>query len=133
LHAVALVTADDPEPKATLALLGRLLGGDEATASSVGAGAADALAGELAHYLHLHPLYRRIRVQALRAGDAMPVARALGRAQRTVADAAEADEAEDGHSFELELFPGTGRSTAQSGRFLAATAERRKWGRTTFL
>jgi hypothetical protein len=36
LHAVAMVTADDPEPKATLALLGRLLGGDEATAPSVG-------------------------------------------------------------------------------------------------
>jgi DNA phosphorothioation-dependent restriction protein DptH len=94
----------------------------------VGEGAADALAGELGRYLLLHPLYRRIRVHALRAGDAMPVARALGRAQRTVADAAEADEAEDGHSFELELFPGTGRSTAQSGRFLAATAERRRSG-----
>ena len=128
LHAVAMVTADDPEPKATLALLGRLLGGDEATAPSVGEGAADALAGELGRYLQLHPLYRRIRVHALRAGDARPVARALGRAQNLATDAADGDDSEDLHSFELELFPGSGRSTAQSGRFLAATAERRRSG-----
>lgn len=128
LHAVAMVTADDPEPKATLSLLGRLLGGDEATAPSVGEGAADALAGELGSYLQLHPLYRRIRVHALRAGDAMSVARALGQAQESVADAADADEAENQHSFELELFPGSGSATGQSGRFLAATAERRRSG-----
>ena len=128
LHAVAMVTADDPEPKATLALLGRLLGGDEATAPSVGAGAADALGGELGRYLQLHPLYRRVRVHALRAGDAMSVARALGQAQHQVSDAADGDEAENQHSFELELFPGSGSASAQSGRFLAATAERRRSG-----
>lgn len=130
LHAVAMVAADDPEPKATLALLGRLLDGDEATAPWVGAGAADALAAELGRYLQLHPHYRRVRVHALRAGDAMPVTRALGRAQRALAADEEADATPDEqeHCFELELFPGAGRSSAQSGRFLVATTERRRSG-----
>jgi DNA phosphorothioation-dependent restriction protein DptH len=44
------------------------------------------LSSELTRYLLLHPDYRRIRVHALRAGDAMPVARALGRSQRALAD-----------------------------------------------
>jgi hypothetical protein len=128
-HAAAMVAADDPEPKATLALLGRLLGGEAATAPSVGDGAADALAGELGRYLQLHPLYRRIRVHALRAGDAMPVARALGKALRAVAaDDETADDGDDTHCFELELFPGAGQSSAQTGRFLSATAERRRSG-----
>lgn len=132
-HGVAMVRADDPEPRATLALLSRLLGGDAATAPSVGQGAALALAGELTRYLQLHPLYRRVRVHALRAGDAMPVARALGRAMK---DANSLDDGDDGdgddghraHCFELELYPGTGQSTAQTGRFLAATVERRRSG-----
>jgi len=124
-----MVAADDPEPKATLALLGRLLGGEAATAPAVGDGAADALAGELGRYLQLHPLYRRIRVHALRAGDAMPVVRALGKALRAVAaDDETADEGDDTHCFELELFPGAGQSSAQTGRFLSATAERRRSG-----
>ncbi len=130
LHAVAMVAADDPEPKATLALLGRLLDGDEETAPSVGAGAADALASELGRYLQLHPRYRRIRVHALRAGDAMPVTRALGQVQRALAAEEDVDATPDEHEhcFELDLFPGTGRSSAQSGRFLVAVAERRRSG-----
>lgn len=128
-HAVAMVTADDPEPKATLARLGRLLGGEGATAPSVGDGAAKALAAELGRYIQLHPFYRRLRVHALRAGDGMPVARALGRALHTATVDAAADDADDDdRCFELELFPGTGQSGAQTGRFLSATAERRRSG-----
>ena len=128
-HAVALVRTDDPEPKATVALLGRLMGGDESTAPSVGKGAADALAGELRRYLQLHPQYRRVRVHALRAGDAMPVARALGHALMAASEGEDAPEDGDNQlCYELDLFPGTGQTSSQTGRFLAATAERRRSG-----
>lgn len=130
-HAVALVPADDPEPKATVALLGRLLGGDESSAPTVGKGAAAALAGEVGRYLQLHPEYRRIQVHALRAGDAMPVARALGQAIQSPAD--EEENANDDSNrqqlcYELDLYPASEQSAELTGRFLSATAERRRTG-----
>jgi len=129
LHAVALVRTDDPEPKATVSLLGRLLGGDESTAPSVGKGAADALGGELRRYLQLHPQYRRVRVHALRAGDAMPIARALGQALKADSEAEDNPEDGDNHlCYELDLFPGANQANAQTGRFLSVTAERRRSG-----
>lgn len=129
-HAVALVPADDPEPKATVALLGRLIGGDESAAPTVGKGASAVLAGEVSRYLQLHPEYRRIQIHALRAGDAMPVARALGQAIQTPGDNEEAFvENGDQHlCYELDLYPASGQSTELTGRFLSATAERRRTG-----
>jgi len=128
-HAVALVRTDDPEPKATVALLDRLMGADESMAPSLGEGAADALAVEIRRYLQLHPQYRRIRIHALRAGDAMPVARALGNAWKAPAEADDTPEDGDNHvCYELDLFAGAGQASAQTGRFLAATAERRRSG-----
>lgn len=129
-HAVAMVPADDPEPKATVALLGRLMGSDESATPTVGKGAAAALAGEINRYLQLHPEYRRVHVHALRAGDAMPVARALGQVIQGVPE----DEGlaiEDGEHhlcYELDLYPASGQSTELTGRFLSATAERRRTG-----
>lgn len=129
-HAVALVPADDPEPKATVALLGRLMGGDESAAPTVGKGAAAALAGEVSRYLQLHPEYRRIQIHALRAGDAMPVARALGQAIQSPSE----DEdviAEDGNHhlcYELDLYPANPQASELTGRFLSVTAERRRTG-----
>ncbi len=140
-HAVAMTAADDPEPKATVALLSRLLAGgesddEESVAPTIGRSAADLLGGEIASYLTLHPDYRRVRVHALRPGDAKPAARALGKALREVE---EAEEAGDGageaarpeehrrHAFELELYPAdAGRRLC--GQFLSATAERRRSG-----
>jgi len=59
----------------------------------------------------------------------MPVARALGKALRAnVAEDEAADDGDDTHCFELELFPGARQSSAQTGRFLSATAERRRSG-----
>jgi hypothetical protein len=129
-HAVALVPADDPEPKATVALLGRLVGGDDSAAPTVGKGAAAALAGEVRRYLQLHPEYRRIQLHALRAGDAMPVARALGQAIQSPADdEAATDDASQNHlCYELDLYPANSQSTELTGRFLSATAERRRTG-----
>lgn len=130
-HAVALVPADDPEPKATVALLGRLLGGDESSAPTVGKGAAAALAGEIGRYLQLHPEYRRIQIHALRAGDAMPVARALGQAVQSSAGDEESP-SDDGNRqqlcYELDLYPASEQSVELTGRFLSATAERRRTG-----
>lgn len=130
-HAVALVPADDLEPKATVALLGRLLGGDESAAPTVGKGAAAALAGEISRYLQLHPEYRRIQLHALRAGDAMPVARALGQAIQSPTDDDElaADDMGQHHlCYELDLYPASAQSSELTGRFLSATAERRRTG-----
>ena len=130
-HAVALVPADDPEPKATVALLGRLLGGDESSAPTVGKGAAAALAGEIGRYLQLHPEYRRIQIHALRAGDAMPVARALGQAvQSSVDDEESASDDGDRQQlcYELDLYPASEQSVELTGRFLSATTERRRTG-----
>ncbi len=136
-HAVAMTAADDPEPKAAVALLSRLLAdgdskGEELMAPSIGKSAAELLGEEIARYLGLHPEMRRIRVHALRPGDAMPAARALGCALRTV-EAADKDgeeetrQEQEKHSFDLELFPAEGRQ-AMAGRFLSATAERRRSG-----
>lgn len=129
-HAVAMVPADDPEPKATVALLGRLMGGDDSAAPSVGKGAAAALAAEISRYLQLHPEYRRVQVHALRAGDAMPVARALGQAIQGVPEDEESPVEYGEHHlcYELDLYPASGQATELTGRFLSATAERRRTG-----
>lgn len=142
-HAVAMTAADDEEPKATVALLSRLLTDGDSTsealmAPSVGKSATSLLGEEVSRYLELHPESRRVRVHALRPGDAMPAARALGSALRTAEDADNqlvldvigTDTGLDDRNkraFDLELFPAAGRRTL-AGRFLAATAERRRSG-----
>jgi hypothetical protein len=136
-HAVAMTATDDPEPKSTVALLSRLLAagdskGEELMAPSVGKSAAELLGEEVARYLDLHPEIRRAHVHALRPGDAMPAARALGWALRE-AEKAETDEEGEvrdsnaRRAFVLDLYPANGRKS-QVGRFLAATAERRRSG-----
>ncbi|TVR66282.1 MAG: ATP-binding protein [Candidatus Competibacteraceae bacterium] len=135
-HAVALTPAGDPEPKATVALMARLLGDEDNAAPTVGKGAVTVLADEISRYLHLHPDYRRIQVHALRAGDAMPVVRALGKAlpggSEEPADLGE-DEVPSRHDeqdvcYELDLYPAEGQATELTGRFLSATVERRRSG-----
>ncbi len=140
-HAVAMTAADDPEPKATVALLSRLLAGgdsddEESVAPTIGRSAADLLGGEIASYLTLHPDYRRVRVHALRPGDAKPAARALGKALRKVEEAEDTgdDSTETArlqefsrHAFELELYPADAGKRL-CGQFLSTTAERRRSG-----
>jgi len=136
-HTVAMTATDDPEPKATVALLSRLLGegdarSEELLAPSVGRSASELLGAEVARYLHLHPETRRVHVHALRPGDAMPAARALGCALRDV-EATEVDEEGDPRdeaarrAFVLDLYPAAGRS-GMLGRFLATTSQRRRSG-----
>ncbi len=136
-HTVAMTATDDPEPKATVALLSRLLGegdarGEELMAPSVSKSASELLGEEVARYLTLHPEALRVHVHALRPGDAMPAARALGCALRSV-EVTEVDEEGEvrdeaaKRAFVLELYPANGRKS-MLGRFLAATAQRRRSG-----
>lgn len=139
-HAVAMAPSDDKEPKATVAMLSRLLmDGDktdgELMAPSVGKTAADQMGEEIARYITLHPETRRVRLHALRPGDAMPAARAIGTALRIVEtseseseDEAQSNSISEGkRAFDLELYPADGQG-ALSGRFLSATSERRRSG-----
>ena len=130
LHAAALVPANDPEPKATVALLARLMGDDETAAPTVGRGTATALAEEVRRYMQLHPAYRRIQVHGLRAGDAMAVARALGGAlsETEEDDGTQSGDREDEVCYDLDLYPAAGQATELTGRFLSTAAERRRSG-----
>lgn len=136
-HAVAMTHVDDAEPKATVALLSRLLAEGDAqdeewVAPSVGKSAADLLGGEIASYLTLHPETRRVALHALRPGDGMSVARALGAALRQIERSDDADDQDtsnefDKRAFQLDLYPAdAGRHSC--GHFLSATAARRRSG-----
>lgn len=128
-YAAVLVPIADPEPKATVALLSRLLlGEEENTAPSVSREAAKVLGEEVQRYLQLHPDYRCIKVHALRAGDAMPVARALGLALPNPNEETENEEQPADLCYHLDLYPAAGQPTELTGRFLSATAERRRSG-----
>ena len=139
-HTVAMTATDDAEPKATVALLSRLLGegdakGEELMAPSVGKSASELLGEEVARYLTLHPETRRVHVHALRPGDAMPAARALGCALRDV-EAAEVDEEGDARDDGRQtgfcagpFQPHPGEWPQKHGGALSvATAERRRSG-----
>ena len=140
-HAVAMAPSDDKEPKATVAMLSRLLTeGDKADgdlmAPSVGKSAANLMGEEIARYLTLHPETRRVRLHALRPGDAMPAARAIGSALKIVEEVeSESDEEQSDtkaksqgkRAFDLELYPADGQGVL-AGRFLSATTERRRSG-----
>jgi DNA phosphorothioation-dependent restriction protein DptH len=78
-HATAMISEDALEPKGAVSLLARCLSdGDVEVAPSVGQQTAKVLAGEIDYYLRLHPQTSLLNLQALRAGDGMTIARALG-------------------------------------------------------
>jgi DNA phosphorothioation-dependent restriction protein DptH len=128
-HAIALVRDNDPEPKATISLLARLVKGDETIASTVGKGTSDSLAWEIERYLKLHPHYEKIQVHALRSGDAMSITRALG---KTISNPSEDDHdsvKNRCYSYKLNLFSSSKEDSSYlSGSFLSATTERRRKG-----
>ena len=131
-HAVAMVVANDPEPKATVALLARLLGSEDTVAPTVGRGASTLLSEEIGRYLDLHPETRRVKVHAIRAGDGLTVARALGLALKSAEppdDYVELIEHEvrPALAYVLDLH-GAGVRADWSGRFLSTTAEKRRVG-----
>ena len=136
-HAVAMVSDDDPEPKATVALMRRLLdGADETapTAPSAGAELACVLATEIGRYVATHPAYGRIQVHALRAGDGQSITRALGKTfiepkpKNDEHDPQHDEHLDDDNAlcYELNLYPGSSSATLQTGNHLAAITQQRR-------
>ncbi len=133
-HAVGMVRDSDQEPKASVAILARALGetGAAETAPTVGKRSASVLANEVVKYLECHKTSRLLHVHALRPGDGLTVARALGgvRARYRNAPLEESldEETEDtAPAFVLELYPSAGQRGV-TGRFLSEAREKRRSG-----
>jgi len=145
-HAVAMVPDSDNEPKAAVAVLAHALDGSGSMDSAplVGSKSASVLANEVVKYLECHksetdgrttyasPL---LKVHALRAGDGLTVARALGGvhahyrgAVEEEGDEQDADEARTpAPAFSLDLYPSS-EQRGIAGRFIADARERRRSG-----
>ncbi len=138
-HAVGMVPDDDREPKAAVAVLARTLGESESseTAPTVGEQSAAVLGNEIVKYLECHDSSRLLRMHALRAGDGLTVARALGRVHKhyggagdeTDDDAADVAGAETATApaFTLDLYPSCEQRPI-AGRFIAEAREKRRSG-----
>ena len=145
-HAVGMVPDSDNEPKAALAFLARALGDGESTdtAPTIGSQSAGVLADEILRYLDCHktednvgnPVYasRYVHIHALRAGDGMTVARALGDVHarcRQDDETGNADGEEEPMDtspvFSLDLHPSK-EQRGVAGRFIAEARERRRSG-----
>jgi len=129
-HAVAMVADSDKEPKASVAMLAKVLaGGKDEIAPSIGKITSDILATEINRYLLLHDDYNLITVHALRPGDGMTIGRALGRSLKLFDESD--DEPEDrtsrNASFSLELFP-TKHHHQFCGRYFSTITERKRSG-----
>lgn len=134
VNAVGMVIDDDEEPKAAISILSRALSDSSATdaAPTVGRQSAEILGREIRKYLDCHIRAPITRIHALRPGDGMTVARALGgveyprdgeRSETEGDEGAEPDEP----TFELELYPSQDQ-VAVTGRFIAEARERRRAG-----
>ena len=138
-HAVGMVPDHDPEPKAAVAVLACALGESESaeTAPTVGEQSAAVLGDEIVKYIACHESSRLLRMHALRAGDGLTIARALGRVHRRHGGAGdemdnEAAEAADveaaaAPAFSLDLYPSP-EQRAIAGRFIAEAREKRRSG-----
>lgn len=132
-HTVCMVLADDPEPKATLAVLERALAGENEADTVLGdeGGGADVLAAEIANYMKVHEASGVLKVHAIRAGDGKTVARALGAVHRRdhalLADEDSPVASDKGPFFVLELYPASG-NLGISGRHIADSLERQRKG-----
>ena len=138
-HAVGMVPDDDREPKAAVAVLARTVGESESseTAPTVGEQSAAVLGNEIVKYLECHDSSRLLRLHALRAGDGLTVARALGRVHKHYDGAG--DEADDdaadvarvetaaAPAFTLDLYP-SHEQRPIAGRFIAEAREKRRSG-----
>ena len=132
-HLPAMVADGDPEPKAAVALLARALGAKRGTgaAPTVGGRTARVLATEVRRYLDAHGLPRVLHLHALRAGDGMTVARALGAVRKQERDEQPdsgppgAPRSEREVSFALDLYP-SARQRSVAGRFISEAREKRR-------
>ncbi|OYT73417.1 MAG: hypothetical protein CFK52_02290 [Chloracidobacterium sp. CP2_5A] len=141
-HAVAMTRADAAEPKADTLRLARALENqerleDETLPSFFGRRAFERLGAEIKAYADGHPYQRRLRVHAVRAGDGLALARALGWAraadEAAAAKAAAARPDKAPLSFTLELYAPAGEPTPDGGFLDQMTARRRARGRAAVL
>ena len=134
-HSVGMVLDTDKEPKAAIALLARALGESETadTAPTMGKQSAKVLGDEIIKYLECHYTSRLLHIHALRPGDGLTVARALGyvkeRYLKVLSDEEDAGEEaqQDAPAFVLELYPSKEQSGI-AGRFIAEAREKRRSG-----
>ena len=135
-HAVGMVPDGSKEPKAAVAILAQALGGSEMAnaAPTVGEQSAEVLGKEILKYIDCHDTSRLLHIHALRAGDGLTVARALGSVHHKHQNASDEEEADEGTStlqgFALELYPSSEQSTV-AGRFIAQAREKRRSGAGT--
>ena len=136
-HAAGLVLDSDREPKAAIAILARALAGSENAdaAPTVGQQSASVLGTEILKYLESHKTARLLHVHALRAGDGLTVARALGHVHerhRVPEDSDVSDDEVDASppAFVLELYS-SDEQRAIAGRFIAEAREKRRSGAGT--
>ena len=131
-HAVALVSAKDSEPKASIALLRRVLMGTETDRAASNETGVRGIASQIGKYLDLHPAYKQIRAHGLRSGDGMTLSRAIGAAvTRGTSDDLEdggSDEGDLNVTIDLNLYPATIAKADLTGRHLSLTAERARKG-----
>ena len=136
-HAVGMVPDADKEPKAAVAILARALGEEADAAPTVGNRSAQALTGEIVEYLDCHDPHRTTRllhIHALRAGDGLTVARALGGVHEHYRQDGE-NPGDDGDGerdvsapvFSLDLYPSV-EQPGITGRFIAEALEKRRRG-----
>ena len=137
-HAAGMVLDSEEAPKAAAALLSRALNGtvDESAAPTAGESVSEALADEIAAYMAGRGSPRLLRVHAIKAGDGLTAARALGAARKRFTDAADGEDTEDAAAdeglaqppaFVLEFYPPR-RQRAVAGRFIAEAQEKRRRG-----
>ncbi len=132
-HVVCMVPDDDKEPKASVAVLARALGEGQAAdaAPTVGRHSAQILGNEIVKYIECHDTSKILSIHALRPGDALTVARSLGRVQdhyqHSSYEDSEEGEAEKAPAFVLELYPSY-QQRGVAGRFIAEAREKRRSG-----
>lgn len=130
-YAVAMIQVDEPEPQAMIAQMSRCLSSasSDDVAPTVGISTATAIGREIEKYTSLHPQYRTIHINALRAGDGKTVAQALGMSFANNLDEELDISNSEQQGFVLNLFPGSETKNQRLvGRFFAEAAERRRSG-----
>jgi len=136
-HAVGMIPDTDKEPKATVAILARALGDSQSTetAPTIGRRSAQVLGDEIIKYIECHNTSRVLHIHALRPGDGLTVARALGHVYDHHKTTSNIDELEDiaqvqSPSFVLELYPSE-QQRGIAGRFIGEVSEKRRSGAGT--
>lgn len=145
-HTLGMVPDSDKEPKAALAVLAHALDGAGSAGSAplVGGKSASVLAREIVKYLECHKSETAggaayaspvLQVHALRAGDGLTVARALGGVHDHYRQTAEEGGDEQGAyeartavpTFSLDLYPSSDQRGV-AGRFISDAREKRRRG-----